>query len=163
MKKKKFDSGGVIPSEDLELLRKAFKRFKQPPGRYDSIRPEGFEQDIKDEKSNAVNLGLRGAGKVATNAALAIPAAGMLTDTDEMARGAKMMRGALNKYQNASERQDAADREMDAQLRRETRGVEYKKGGSVSSASKRADGCAQRGKTRGMIVACGGGYMKGKK
>lgn len=39
----------------------------------------------------------------------------------------------------------------------------YAKGGSVSSASKRADGIAQRGKTRGTIVACGGGYMKGKK
>lgn len=39
----------------------------------------------------------------------------------------------------------------------------FTKGGSVSSASKRADGIAQRGKTRGMIVACGGGYMKGKK
>lgn len=28
---------------------------------------------------------------------------------------------------------------------------ELKKGGKVSSASQRADGCAQRGKTRGMI------------
>lgn len=28
----------------------------------------------------------------------------------------------------------------------------FKSGGSVSSASKRADGCAQRGKTRGKIV-----------
>ena len=28
----------------------------------------------------------------------------------------------------------------------------YKKGGSVSSASSRADGCAKRGKTRGRIV-----------
>jgi hypothetical protein len=28
----------------------------------------------------------------------------------------------------------------------------YKKGGSVGSASKRADGCVQRGKTRGKIV-----------
>jgi hypothetical protein len=27
----------------------------------------------------------------------------------------------------------------------------YAKGGSVSSASKRADGCAQRGKTRGTM------------
>ena len=34
------------------------------------------------------------------------------------------------------------------------------KGGSASS---RADGIAQRGKTRGTIVMCGGGYMKGKK
>lgn len=28
----------------------------------------------------------------------------------------------------------------------------FKKGGAVSSASKRADGCAQRGKTRGKII-----------
>ena len=28
----------------------------------------------------------------------------------------------------------------------------FAKGGNVSSASKRADGCAQRGKTRGMMV-----------
>jgi hypothetical protein len=27
----------------------------------------------------------------------------------------------------------------------------YRKGGKVSSASSRADGCAQRGKTKGMI------------
>jgi hypothetical protein len=40
---------------------------------------------------------------------------------------------------------------------------EYKKGGKVSSASKRADGIAQKGKTRGTIIACGGGYMKAKK
>ena len=38
-----------------------------------------------------------------------------------------------------------------------------KKGGKVSSASKRADGIAQRGKTKGTMVMCGGGYMKGKK
>lgn len=31
-------------------------------------------------------------------------------------------------------------------------GPTYKKGGSVSSASKRADGCAQRGKTKGRMV-----------
>ncbi len=31
-------------------------------------------------------------------------------------------------------------------------GDAYKKGGSVGSASSRADGCAQRGKTRGTII-----------
>ena len=41
--------------------------------------------------------------------------------------------------------------------------VGMKKGGSVS-ASKRADGCAIRGKTKGVTVKmCGGGYAKGKK
>lgn len=37
-----------------------------------------------------------------------------------------------------------------------------KKGGAISSASRRADGIAQRGKTRGTIIMCGGGYAKGK-
>jgi hypothetical protein len=39
-------------------------------------------------------------------------------------------------------------------------GAGYKKGGSVGSASKRADGCAIRGKTKGTIVMCGGGMYK---
>ena len=33
-------------------------------------------------------------------------------------------------------------------------------GGSVSSASKRADGIATKGKTRGKIIMCGGGMYK---
>jgi hypothetical protein len=32
------------------------------------------------------------------------------------------------------------------------RGIQMKKGGKVSSASKRADGCAIKGKTRGRII-----------
>jgi hypothetical protein len=34
------------------------------------------------------------------------------------------------------------------------------KGGSASS---RADGCAERGKTKGTMVMCGGGMARGKK
>ena len=45
----------------------------------------------------------------------------------------------------------------------DTSDMTYKRGGKVSAASKRADGIAQRGKTRGTMVMCGGGYMKGKK
>ena len=41
-------------------------------------------------------------------------------------------------------------REYAAEMKREGRGM--KKGGSVSSASKRADGCCVKGKTRGKIV-----------
>lgn len=37
------------------------------------------------------------------------------------------------------------------------------KGGKISSASSRGDGIAQRGKTKGTMVMCGGGYMKAKK
>jgi len=52
-------------------------------------------------------------------------------------------------------KKDAADREAEAEMKRETRGkakggaVKMAKGGSVSA---RADGCAQRGKTKGRIV-----------
>lgn len=57
------------------------------------------------------------------------------------------------------------DREMImAPLRKLKKAVGFSKGGNVSSASKRADGCAIRGKTKGKMVSmCGGGYMKGKK
>jgi len=48
---------------------------------------------------------------------------------------------------------DAVRRQSAAELKREARGKEeYKKGGKVSSASKRGDGCAVRGKTKGRFV-----------
>jgi hypothetical protein len=48
------------------------------------------------------------------------------------------------------ERAAQAGREAEAEVKRETRGK--KKGGMVGSASKRADGCAIKGKTRGRII-----------
>ena len=60
-------------------------------------------------------------------------------------------------------KQEAKDRENQPKIDEayeKSRTTPYAKGGS---ASARADGIAQRGKTRGTIVACGGGYMKGKK
>lgn len=47
------------------------------------------------------------------------------------------------------------------QMKRGGKVVKMAKGGMT--ASSRADGIAQRGKTRGTMVMCGGGYMKGKK
>lgn len=45
--------------------------------------------------------------------------------------------------------QEAATREYDKAMPSPER---FAKGGSVGSASKRADGCAQRGKTRGKMI-----------
>ena len=45
-----------------------------------------------------------------------------------------------------------AGREAEAEVKREMRGRTMAKGGKVSSASARADGIAQRGKTRGRMV-----------
>jgi hypothetical protein len=52
--------------------------------------------------------------------------------------------------------------DMDA-AQRGKQGVPMKKGGKVSSASSRADGIAQRGKTKGTMIMCGGGMARGKK
>lgn len=49
------------------------------------------------------------------------------------------------------EKREAAKREKEANPARGRGGVAYAKGGSVSSASKRADGIATKGKTRGKM------------
>lgn len=38
------------------------------------------------------------------------------------------------------------------EMERRNKGESYKSGGKVSSASSRADGCAQRGKTKGKVL-----------
>lgn len=51
--------------------------------------------------------------------------------------------------------QDARDQAMQPKVDAAYEGARttpFKKGGSVGSASKRADGCAERGKTKGRLV-----------
>ena len=63
-------------------------------------------------------------------------------------------------------RQEQADRKMQEATDKayeSSRTTPYAKGGKVGSASKRADGIAQKGKTRGTMVMCGGGMARGKK
>lgn len=40
----------------------------------------------------------------------------------------------------------------DQKMREKIQGMGYAGGGAVSSASRRADGCAQRGKTKGRMI-----------
>lgn len=97
------------------------------------------------------------------------------------AGGAGLMAGPIKLASMTGQKKlDAQKREADAEIKRESRGVPkpanfdameeskqdaadakarkkisdmgYKKGGSVSSASKRADGCCTKGKTRGKMV-----------
>jgi hypothetical protein len=75
----------------------------------------------------------------------------------------KRMRDKSEKELRAEQYMGTTQEEMD-EMRKEYEAVKkrnqapvppasgMKKGGKVSSASKRADGCAQRGKTRGRMV-----------
>jgi hypothetical protein len=58
---------------------------------------------------------------------------------------------AKKDYEIFGSRGDAARKGME-EGRMDEMGTAYKKGGKVSSASKRADGCAVRGKTKGRMV-----------
>ena len=69
------------------------------------------------------------------------------------------------RLKRAAMMQDAKDQAMQPKIDaayEASRTTPYKKGGSVSSASSRADGCAERGKTKGTMIMCGGGMARGK-
>ena len=150
MATRKFDTGGMAGIDTNKL-----KEILRNPGRYDSVRPTDFENKIKSAKDQAVGQGLRGAGSVLKEAgkvAATLPMGGvgvMGVNRSDAESGVTNVKDAIGKYRKASAEQDAADREMEAQDRRESRGM--KKGGSVS-ASSRADGIAQRGKTKGKYI-----------
>jgi len=66
-----------------------------------------------------------------------------------------------SRYQTAKQRAGMSDQELEKEpsmystdrvMKLKDNPLKMAKGGSVSSASKRADGCAQRGKTKGRIV-----------
>jgi len=86
---------------------------------------------------------------------------------DYVGAGANAVGDYLNPKQEAKDNKPFFERiksrkqeedERAQEIRRETRGVKkpllqkFKSGGMVGSASKRADGCAQRGKTKGRMV-----------
>ena len=71
----------------------------------------------------------------------------------------RMAREYLDK-KKAGERQSAMDR---GNLKGGGKVIKMAKGGMTSSASSRGDGIAQKGKTKGTMIMCGGGYTKGKK
>lgn len=65
-------------------------------------------------------------------------------------------------YPETREKMDEAKRDVeDEKMRAKIKSMGYAGGGKVSSASKRADGIATKGKTKGtMIAMCGGGMYK---
>lgn len=99
-------------------------------GRYKASGKKAFDPD-----ADAMNT-------IATVFGVPIAAAGVADLFNKKNTDPEDMRKALQYEKNK--------REAEAEMKRETRGMA--KGGKVFSASKRADGIAQRGKTRGKLV-----------
>ena len=132
-------------------------RRMDAPSKYDSIRPSGEEARLSDKKRSGVSQAALGAvtapayaaietvmgGRNAAEALAKAPSRALKSvkeSADDIGNG-------INRYKKASQNEESLDRELDSQTKRETRGM--KTGGSVSS---RADGIAQRGKTRGTYI-----------
>lgn len=124
--------------EDKEKVRKAYQeaaRLRKP-----KETPETQYARVKEEKgleSVAPELDLLPAGKVAAGGAAAMAA----------------LKGASSLIKRSVAKKEASKKagaEASGAMKGDVRGDElrYKSGGKVSSASKRADGCAIRGKTR---------------
>lgn len=123
----------------------------EPPDPRESVRESGFTKEMEDEKKGALDQGLKGAKNLMKPLAIASamgPAAAVAMPKSTFTGPADEIMSAADKYRGARNALQSADREMEAQDRRESR---MAKGGKVSSASSRADGCAQRGKTKGMM------------
>ena len=141
------------------------RRISEMPDPRESVRERGFTNRMESEKKTALDQGLKGAKGLMEPLAVASlpgsgPAAALAMPKGTFTKPIDDITSAADKYRGARNALQSADREMEAQDRRESR---MAKGGKVSSASSRADGIAQRGKTKGTMIMCGGGMARGKK
>ena len=130
---------------------------KTPGGGYQVNRTQPKNRDQEALDYIAGGLGLAGA---ATTAAMSMSPRRTNEDRLEAAGQAKREAASEMKREsrgvpkpaNFDAMQESIQDAKDAADRKKISDMGYKKGGSVSSASKRADGCCIKGKTRGKMV-----------
>jgi hypothetical protein len=126
------------------MMDKKKKSMPPQPSAADRASDAKFRKSVKDLKVTPENAAAIGRGNRSTG----------------MAKGGKM----APKF-GAAMVKKSADTKGRAMVKKAGGGKCYASGGSVSSASKRADGCATKGKTKGKMMAMGGmaGYKRGGK
>lgn len=144
MKKRKYESGGSVEKAGLEEIQKYKDQYSGP-----KRKPLPSETIKEDKNAKAINESVK---DVIGGAATAGPV-GMLGSLAKRLKDNVMGTEAQNAAADAREKARARANPTGNEAKfRDFIGAEYKKGGKVSSASRRADGCAQRGKTRGRMV-----------
>ena len=134
-KPKKYESGGLSEAEKYED-----KSSKRKPLPSETIKENENAKATNESIKDVIVGGIAGApgaiaslGKRAYENVMGTKAQNEAADAREKARARANPSGPEAKFRDAI-------------------GAEYKKGGKVSSASKRADGCAVRGKTKGRYL-----------
>jgi hypothetical protein len=138
---------GIVTKEELEksgLSLRDYMNKQRGLTRRDGKAPVRAGEDKKPKASGAMIQSMD-TDVMRTNSRTAAKAAGASrrakAESEAKAKDKKTF-GALTRTETNRAQREAAMRDDKAT---------YKKGGSVSSASKRADGIAQRGKTRGKV------------
>jgi len=200
---------GIEEDKDSEAYyRERFNRQTSKPGKYDSVRPAGEEERLSKRKSEGLKQAAMGTAMAPAVIGLETAMGG--SDTrgkgpigagvshlagtgDRLAKSVKEAKdfigGGVNQYRKAKSEEAGLDRELENQIKRESRkkedkeepmtpgqkqsmeeakdeemrkkmknapttrtemGKVFAKGGMT--ASRRADGIAQRGKTRGTLI-----------
>lgn len=131
--------------------------MKRSVNEYDENRGGG----IGGKLAEIAAVGAGGAGLMAAPVKLASMSGQKMLDAKKREADAEIKRESrgVQKPSNFDAIEEAKQNAADARARKKISDMGYKKGGSVSSASKRADGIATKGKTKGtMITMKGGGY-----
>lgn len=139
-KMKKYAVGGGIETASPEEIQKYKDQYagpKRKPLPSETIKEDKRAKDLNEDVKDSIMGGPQG-----VISALARRLKNNVMGSDEQNAAAEAREKA---------RARANPEGNEAKFRR-MMGEEYKAGGKVSSASKRADGCAQRGKTRGKMV-----------
>ncbi len=109
---------------------------------YDEL-PRGRKQEIDLERREALkkakNMPETRVGDTVVDMARGLTGRGVSGDGSASADYQAARKETIRKAQDKADYKDVVDKE-------------YKKGGKVSSASSRADGCAVKGKTKGRMV-----------
>jgi hypothetical protein len=143
---KRYAEGGM--SADTEADLQALKTLKQPDYDVGGPKQRNMPRRKKDKsvsdrlKATAFKALNRTVGKVAD-----LPFEGYQRFSDFAGMPDEAFRAARERA-----RKQNLEREEGAYFKKGGSVKKYAGGGSVSSASKRADGCAMKGKTRGKFV-----------
>jgi hypothetical protein len=141
MKKvKKYAEGGELPQAMVDRMAKEeneeMRKMMMAPVKAAGAAAKAVGNKVKEDLTGGAATGVRlNMGRLPGEAAAKKLGMEKSTDTEKRNAAAYLRKG----YKD-DEAKDMAKSKA------------YKSGGSVSSASKRADGCAMRGKTRGKMV-----------
>jgi hypothetical protein len=130
--------------------------MKRSVNEYDENRGGGIGGKLAEA---AVPLGgLAGAAGMVGATKMVLDKANQGKVDREAAAEMKRETRGVQKPSNFDAMEEAKQEVQDAKARAKIKAMGYAGGGKVSSASKRADGCATKGKTKGtMITMYGGG------